>query len=185
MWLETRLKNLGPQRQENEAAMIFDGMKQCSECAKEGIGAKPTSEFRQNPSYRDGLTSWCKHHLNQYGNRWRKAHPAQSKAGTIRAKLLKSYNLTVERYAQLYTDQHGKCAICGKALLAATDVPPGAGRHVKKMIAHVDHCHDTKRVRGLLCSCCNTGIGQLQESEDILLSAIRYLKGASDEKPTP
>jgi len=40
----------------------------------------------------------------------------------------------------------------------------------------VDHCHSTGKVRGLLCSNCNRGIGMLQERVDILQNAIDYLK---------
>lgn len=40
---------------------------------------------------------------------------------------------------------------------------------------HLDHCHATGRFRGFLCSGCNTGIGQLKESYEIFMAAIRYL----------
>jgi hypothetical protein len=40
---------------------------------------------------------------------------------------------------------------------------------------HIDHCHITKRVRGLLCSRCNQGIGLLRHSEHLLEKAKKYL----------
>lgn len=54
----------------------------------------------------------------------------------------------------------GGCAICGR-----TD---------RKL--HIDHCHTTGRVRGLLCSGCNTALGKFRDSERILLSAVEYLR---------
>ena len=41
----------------------------------------------------------------------------------------------------------------------------------------VDHCHDTMKVRGLLCHRCNCGIGLLNEDITVLEKAINYLKG--------
>ena len=57
--------------------------------------------------------------------------------------------------------QDNKCAIC---------------KMVINESCHVDHCHDTNIVRGLLCGGCNTGIGMLQDNPDILEEAARYLR---------
>lgn len=40
---------------------------------------------------------------------------------------------------------------------------------------HIDHDHVTKQVRGVLCLTCNTGIGKLKDSPDLLLAARNYL----------
>lgn len=46
----------------------------------------------------------------------------------------------------------------------------------KQTTPHVDHCHDTKAIRGILCNRCNTVLG-LCEDDDKLLSALaRYLR---------
>lgn len=81
------------------------------------------------------------------------------KDGSLRSK----YKITLEDYNSLFCIQQGKCAICGthQSLLP-------------KSLA-VDHCHDTEKVRGLLCQNCNTGIGLLKDSSDILLKATLYL----------
>ena len=47
---------------------------------------------------------------------------------------------------------------------------------------HLDHCHKTGKFRGLLCPTCNTGIGCLRESEEILLKAINYLNDSGTLK---
>src|SRR6266705_5225327 len=45
---------------------------------------------------------------------------------------------------------------------------------------NIDHCHLTNRFRGLLCSNCNTGLGQFKDSVALLNLAIAYLKGSSE-----
>ncbi|WP_327135523.1 endonuclease VII domain-containing protein [Streptomyces sp. NBC_01343] len=42
---------------------------------------------------------------------------------------------------------------------------------------HVDHCHETGRVRGVLCLNCNMGLGLLKENPDRIRRAIQYLEG--------
>lgn len=49
--------------------------------------------------------------------------------------------------------------------------------------AHVDHCHETGRVRGVLCFNCNSAIGKLGDDPDIVRRAAAYLEGNA-WKPT-
>lgn len=77
-------------------------------------------------------------------------------------RLQLKYDITQEDYERMYEEQGGHCKICG----------------AKKSLLYVDHCHKTGKVRGLLCSNCNTGIGQLQDNVEILRSAITYLEAA-------
>lgn len=76
---------------------------------------------------------------------------------------LKGYGITIEYYNQMFVDQNGLCAICG-------------GHNTNGRPLFVDHCHTTGKVRGLLCSHCNTGIGLLKDNITILQGAIKYLK---------
>jgi hypothetical protein len=39
----------------------------------------------------------------------------------------------------------------------------------------VDHCHDLRRVRGLLCASCNSAIGHFRDSDATLRAALEYL----------
>ena len=59
--------------------------------------------------------------------------------------------------------QNGRCKICG------TDTPMGTGAF------HVDHCHMTNKVRGLLCHKCNVGLGHFNDNISLLSTAILYL----------
>ena len=86
----------------------------------------------------------------------------------IRANHIKStYGVTQEWYDEQLSKQQGGCAICG-----TTDT----GYHPN---FHVDHCHATGNVRGLLCSNCNTSLGKFKDDKEILQKAIDYLEKCS------
>lgn len=67
--------------------------------------------------------------------------------------------------------QDNRCALCGVEF-----VLEGPDARVKGC-AQVDHCHETLRLRGLLCSGCNTGLGALGDNETGLLRALAYVRG--------
>lgn len=75
-----------------------------------------------------------------------------------------NYGITLEDYNRMSVAQNGVCKICGKI-----------EKHQNKSLS-VDHCHDTGIIRGLLCADCNTGIGFLGESVDVLEAAIKYIQ---------
>lgn len=77
-----------------------------------------------------------------------------------RAWLKSRYGITLEEYEHLYEAQDGRCAICSKWC----------------SVLCVDHCHDSKEVRGLLCSPCNRAIGQLGDTADSVQLAVDYLR---------
>ena len=70
----------------------------------------------------------------------------------------RQYNIEASEYQTLFETQEGRCGIC------SCDGP-----------LVVDHCHHTNRVRGLLCSPCNRGIGFLRDSNHILLAAAAWV----------
>lgn len=86
---------------------------------------------------------------------------------TSRETQLKRYGLTVETYDAMLASQHGACAICG-----STDPK---GRKGSPFFV-VDHDHATGAVRGLLCAPCNSGLGLLMDSTEILEKALAYLR---------
>jgi hypothetical protein len=77
------------------------------------------------------------------------------------------YGLEPEAFGALLAAQGGNCAICGNP-------PSGTGRGGQRL--HVDHCHSSNAVRGLLCGRCNTMLGLAKEDATVLASAIRYLQ---------
>lgn len=76
-------------------------------------------------------------------------------------KLKKKYGLTKQQNELLYEEQEGKCCICKRFFLR------------KNLV--VDHNHTTGKVRGLLCSPCNRGIGLLGDNIENLFRAQQYL----------
>lgn len=101
--------------------------------------------------YRKGRKKYfsCQHKA------WVKANPRRVKE-LLRRHL---YGIEPEEFKYLMRKQKSKCAICRKRLK-----PP-----------HVDHCHMTDKIRGLLCQLCNQGLGFFRDSKKNLLRAIRYL----------
>lgn len=79
-------------------------------------------------------------------------------------RVKRKYGLTKSGWQQLVQKQRGRCAICRK-------------KPEKRL--HVDHCHRTKKVRGLLCQQCNIGVGFFRDSPSLLRSAIKYLGKAA------
>lgn len=80
--------------------------------------------------------------------------------------LKRNYGLTEAERDAMVASQMGLCAICLKA-----------------PAVHVDHCHQTGRVRGVLCFNCNSAIGKLGDDPDAVRRAAAYLEGSS-WKPT-
>lgn len=79
-------------------------------------------------------------------------------------KLKRAYGISYQEYLHMLEAQQNACAICGIEK-----------ENVSRAFA-VDHCHDTGKVRGLLCNNCNTGIGNLRDDIGLLERAIVYLK---------
>lgn len=103
--------------------------------------------------------------ISDYQARYRKAN-----AETLRHKEReRKFGISRKDYAELYRKQEGVCAICQKLETATR-------KGVVKALA-VDHDHKTGRIRGLLCSDCNTGIGKLKDDPKVLQSAVQYLLG--------
>ena len=77
-------------------------------------------------------------------------HPCRSSLRENKPWFLYKYGISQLDYQALFEKQQGRCAICG------TDNPPVNKRGVAW---HLDHCHRTGRVRGILCHRCNVGLG--------------------------
>lgn len=71
----------------------------------------------------------------------------------------KLYGITEAIYDSMVANQSGCCKICG----------------VEDDNLHIDHCHATGKVRGLLCQSCNTGLGKFKDDVVIMGKAIEYL----------
>jgi hypothetical protein len=108
----------------------------------------------------------CKSPRNlQASARFKRRHK-EDPDSTRRTNLRRRYGIELEDYNRLLTGQGGKCAIC-----SSSDPKSKDGNF------HVDHCHETKLVRGLLCFPCNAGIGKFRHDPALRLRAIAYING--------
>jgi len=106
--------------------------------------------FYKDKSKKDGLSYKCKE---------------CDKDVSLKSQLMHSYGITVEEYDEMFITQDERCLICNNKS--------------KKRLS-VDHDHNTGKVRGLLCSKCNTGIGMFGDDYHLVLRASEYLKEHMD-----
>lgn len=154
-----------------------DGAKRCSHCKL----TKPVEQFHASTLRADGLDKRCKECAAELHAKWRKdnlGHSAEYmrewRANNLeRSKEIdrkKTYGVPYGWYAEQLAAQNGKCAICD------TEEPGGRGTF------HIDHCHDSQKVRALLCQTCNLGLGHMKHDVRILEAAIQYLRQHHEEK---
>ncbi|MEW2254386.1 endonuclease VII domain-containing protein [Streptomyces sp. NPDC047869] len=182
-----------------------ESAKRCSRCKQH----KPRAAFAQNKAMRDGLLAYCRecaaaYHQQRQLARGRNVRPRVAvpaghkycrtcgeikphsdwtrnrsasdglatlceacKAAKGRAQhLQRNYGLTEAERDAMVATQRGLCAIC-------LDAPA----------MHVDHCHETGRVRGVLCFSCNAALGQFKDQPEAIRRAAAYVEGNA-WKPT-
>lgn len=101
-----------------------------------------------------------KERKREYHREWRRRSNWNAKANA------EKYGLTVEAYERLLED-NPVCNICSRTAAEA---------HGDQYPLHVDHCHTTGRVRGLLCRHCNMAVGQFADCPERLYHAWDYLQ---------
>lgn len=148
-------------------------MKNCTQCGIE----KPQSEFYKSAKSKNGLSSICKScqkiksseyyirnkaQIIQKTKKWAESNAEKRKFIARKSHLNKTFNLTEQQVQELKISQNGGCAICKTPLLEGYKT-------------HIDHCHTTGKIRGLLCNSCNRGLGFFKDSIPNLKQAIEYL----------
>ena len=141
--------------------LSLDGIvRECSGCRE----TKPLTEFHKSITGTYGYSGKCKICARLTSGKWRAKNVSRKADDNRRA----FYGLSPERYAAMVSAQNGRCAIC---VCLPSDKP-------KSGCLHVDHCHETGVVRGLLCYRCNHGLGKFSDDPELLQKAITYLVGA-------
>lgn len=142
------------------------GDRLCSVCEIE----KPEKDFDlRRPGRRRAVCQKCRYAADRERH---KANPEKSRAQAAayrkarpeigrNASLKYLYGMTIAEFDALSETQGGRCWIC-------EGEPKGR--------LHVDHCHKTDMVRGLLCGPCNRMIGLAKDRTDVLERAIQYLE---------
>lgn len=126
---------------------------------------KLLSEFYNNKNTRDLKGNECK----KCSNNSSRKNKIKNSDYYKNYQLNRIYGLSLEEYNELFNKQEGKCAICETHQ-----------SELEKALV-VDHNHVTGEIRGLLCSPCNLGIGNLKDSIDLLLKSISYLNRYKNE----
>jgi protein-arginine kinase activator protein McsA len=126
-------------------------MKRCPKCRQ----VKAPCHFYRSSKNAQGLAGYCKQCSRLAHRAWVRANPDKER----NLQLKKLYGIGQADYLLLFKAQQGRCRVCQNRLAQLT----------------VDHCHNTKKIRGLLCSTCNCGLGMLKHSVKNLIRAITYL----------
>lgn len=119
--------------------------------------------------------------------RWQKAHPERAKETQRRfskkhraritarrvadrianpdkyadKELRKTHGISLEQFRAVSESQGNVCKICG-------------GTPKTKRL-HVDHCHTTNKIRGLLCERCNMALGLFDDDVERIHRAAEYV----------
>ena len=143
-------------------------MKVCSHCRQE----KPLSEYyitkkklksgkiKEHPRY---ICKAC-------DRKAKRARDKRTPEARAEKHLQNKYGISLDDKRQMIINQGCKCKICPRSL-SKDDLSK----------SHVDHCHKTGYIRGILCNNCNRGIGHLQHDTQILVSAIQYLEQSEQQ----
>lgn len=136
---------------------ISEGHARCPACQK----IKPLTDFGRRTGSRSGRASYCKPcYVRKIDDNRNRLH------GSTRNYHLKHrYGITAADYDRMLAEQGGLCALCQE-----------------RPAEHVDHDHLTGRVRGLLCFCCNQGLGNFRDRADVLQLAIGHLQATTWQK---
>lgn len=99
---------------------------------------------------------------------WRKANPEEHATNKRRQYFRQTYGLTLEQIDAMLAAQDSKCATC-------------KGELTKR--PHVDHCHDTGNIRGVLCGNCNNALGLVHDNPATLRAMADYIELHKNQNP--
>lgn len=116
---------------------------------REAANARRRERYATDPEYRERVKASIK------------AVPPERRRDS---RMRKQFGIGAAEFDAMVKRQGGGCAICG------TTVGDSVGRRLA-----VDHCHDTGRIRGILCSRCNRGLGYFGDDRALIQRAADYL----------
>jgi len=122
----------------------------------------PVRKQRRSRRASDGrrLCVNCRRPIDVTGNKWGHCIPC-----TRRYQVEHKHRVPRGTYVALWERQRGKCRCCGQSL-----------RNLTQRAPHIDHCHETGVIRGLLCHYCNTALGMVRESRENALALAEYIR---------
>ena len=144
--------------------------KVCTKCRVD----KPRMAFTKHAVAKNGVLSQCKSCSASTARERNAANPERLAVANRKSKLKRKFGISLAQYDEMLLAQGGKCGICGTA-------EPAGRQGFFGPVFHVDHCHRTGKIRGLLCASCNPALGAFGDSVERLTAAIAYLKKAGNE----
>jgi hypothetical protein len=129
----------------------------CHECTKENKRAY----YRAKPEHYRALTS-----------AYAKANPDKLKAYNARTKEYRRWRVIEKKYGINQKDFDAMFDAQGKCCALCKTPEPNAGRFGWQ----IDHCHDSGKVRGILCHNCNVGLGNLRHNPRLMRTAAEYIE---------
>ena len=164
-------------RMDINSKLMLENKRKCFQCEE----IKELYLFGKRGERRGGYSTRCKECLAIRGRKWAMDNPERtkilSKRSTERRKpvnfitnLKVKYGLSKIDFDSMLKTQNNKCKICNIEFKVI---------NWRRNFA-IDHNHETGKVRGLLCSTCNTGIGLLKESIPVLNDSITYVQNTNN-----
>jgi hypothetical protein len=154
--------------------------KKCYVCCED----KSLDDFHLHSKSADGHQYRCKECAKQLAREWYRANKERSAKKVLawqaanpeivretkrRHKVRTAYGLGWDEYLALVNERGDNCWICGK-------------QEANRSYLSVDHCHETGKVRGLLCDRCNNGIARFKDDPKRIREAISYLADNSSTR---
>jgi hypothetical protein len=169
-------------------------MKRCTKCGVE----QPLEHFYRDAGCKDGIRPDCKAcfaarakaryartrerdiaRVKAWQLENRERHLASQRARHQRpdvkrrerdAYLRRTHGITIDEYDEKLASQGGVCAVCGAQPRADISL-------------HVDHDHETGRLRSLICFGCNNVLGNVGEDPARLIALADYLTTHAEREP--
>jgi hypothetical protein len=139
----------GTKRGRPNTAVVYDHV--CKFCEQPFKDKRKTAKFCGSKCFGANRTSQVVEYAGKDDpDYWRDSH------------LRCTYGITLDDKTRMIEEQDGKCYICYKPVQGKT--------------ANVDHCHTTGKVRKILCTKCNFGLGHLNDDIELLQRCIDYIK---------
>lgn len=130
---------------------------------------KPASDFHAKSLKSGTIQGSCKPCALQRVKKWQKDNPERYEENwkrsthgrdRLRRKAVE-YNISVEDLQRLYDNADGKCEICGNG---------------PKRWLVIDHCHNSTKVRGIICEQCNQALGLFKDNPEVMRAAALYIE---------
>lgn len=148
----------------------------CNSCKNKQSREYKKGRRKSDRAYAEKVNKYLRDFLKKNPDKAKKYYKTKTKEQHLRYMLNQNYKITLEDYNKMSEKQGGVCKICG-----CRDVRIDRDGKSRIQRLAVDHCHKSGKIRGLLCSGCNGGLGLLRDDVYILKKALDYLTEATKE----